>query len=757
MSRPGNPAVPACDAGQRRGAAPAGLLEKLMTAVRPEFRADDLVFDPRDPVFGGPACAVSGCDRTGRKRGLCLGHRQRWLASGEPGLAEFIAAATAGWHGHRPLASCVIAGCNYGLQARGMCRRHTRQWDYAGRPDLAAWQASPAPLPAPPSAPPACRIGYCGLWAQGTSAFCASHDDRWKARSRPDLESFIASYEDPGPGQEHIDLRRLPVQLRLEVQYVLQARRDEQKAKIRPWNVQPIVLALAGTGVSSLLDQPEGYWAGLAAPPRRGWRAFILDAYRRIEALAFGSGWETEYPRDAWRLRNLGIDQPEATIGFGQISQPWLKALAKKWARWQLTTGLSASTAGTGVRALTRFAGFLAAQPASAGRLADVDRPLIERYLAGLSAEMGGRQCHFQHVGALNGFLRAIRQHGWDDTLPASAMIFSEDYPKRGHRLPRALAAHVMAQVEQPASLARQDNPAYQLITLILIRCGLRISSATGLAFDCLVTDADGAPYLRYYNTKMKREALVPIDDELARRTAAQQQRVLLRFPAGTPVLFPRQTSNLDGRRPVSCHTYRGALYRWLTGCDIRDEHGLPVHLTPHQWRHTLGTALINKDVPQHVVQKILDHDSPAMTAHYARLSDTTVRRHWEAARKVNARGETVTLDPAGPLAEAAWAKQRVGRATQALPNGYCGLPIVQTCPHANSCLTCPMFLTTTEFLPQHQAQHQQTLQIITAAEARGQTRLAEMNRQVAGNLGKIITALQADTGETTEAAADAS
>jgi integrase len=752
--RPGQ-ALAADDAGRDERGAPGGLLEKLMAAVRPEFRADDLAFDPRDPVFGGHACVVAACDRPGRKRGLCLGHRQRWLASGEPVLAEFIATATADWHGHRPVASCLIAGCNYGLQARGMCRRHTRQWDYAGRPDLAAWQASPAPLPSPACPPPACRIGYCSLWAQGTSAFCASHDDRWKARGRPDLESFIASYQDPGPGQEHIDLRRLPAQLRLEVQYVLQARRDEQRAKIRPWNVQPIVLALAATGAASFLDQPEGYWASLAAPPRRGWRAFNLDAYRRIEALAFGGGWETEHPRDTWRLRNLGIDQPEAVISFADIPQPWLKALAKKWARWQLATGLSASTAGTGARAITRFAGFLAARHAD--RLADVDRPLIERYLAGLHAEMGGRQCHFQHVGALNGFLRAIRQHGWDDTLPASAMIFPEDYPKRGQRLPRALAVHVMAQVEQPASLARQDNPAYQLITLILIRCGLRISSAAGLAFDCVVSDADGAPYLRYYNTKMKREALVPIDDELARQIGEQQQRVLERFPAGPPVLFPRQTSNLDGARPVSCHTYRAALYRWLEDCDIRDEHGQPVHLTPHQWRHTLGTKLINRDVPQHVVQKILDHDSPAMTAHYARLSDKTVREHWERARKVGAGGQPVQISPGGPLSDAAWAKQRLSRATQALPNGYCQLPMVKTCPHANSCLTCPMFVTTAGFLPQHRGQHQATLQLITAAEAAGHARIAEMNKQVAVSLEKIITALEADGEDEQEAAADAS
>ena len=70
------------------------------------------------------------------------------------------------------------------------------------------------------------------------------------------------------------------------------------------------------------------------------------------------------------------------------------------------------------------------------------------------------------------------------------------------------------------------------------------------------------------------------------------------------------------------------------------------------------------------------------------RLSDTTIRRHWEAARKVDAHGNTVTLDPGGPLAEAAWAKQRLSRATQALPNGFCGLPLVQTCPHANACFS---------------------------------------------------------------------
>jgi hypothetical protein len=65
------------------------------------------------------------------------------------------------------------------------------------------------------------------------------------------------------------------------------------------------------------------------------------------------------------------------------------------------------------------------------------------------------------------------------------------------------------------------------------------------------------------------------------------------------------------------------------------------------------------------------------------------------------------------------------------------------------------MFLTTPEFLPQHREQQQAVLQIITRAEAVGHARLTEMNKQVAGNLGKIITALEAG-GEGKEAAAGA-
>ena len=100
-------------------------------------------------------------------------------------------------------------------------------------------------------------------------------------------------------------------------------------------------------------------------------------------------------------------------------------------------------------------------------------------------------------------------------------------------------------------------------------------------------------------------------------------------------------------------------------------------------------------------------------------------------------------LTNSSPLADAQWAKQHLARATMALPNGYCGLPLQQTCPHANACLTCPVFITTPEFLPQHREQLELTRGIIERARQRGQLRVVEMNQRTAGNLLTIITSLE--------------
>lgn len=596
---------------------PAGLLHKLMGAVRPEFRADVLVADTTNPMFGPGPCAVAGCDRAITGHGLCSGHRQRWVKAGRPDLASFIAETDPRWRRHQPNAACLVEACGYGSARRGLCGLHAQRWEHSGRPDLSAWLASPPAVKQPPVGSN-CRIMHCQLWPQASSPFCHSHHNTWRANGHPDIEEFISNFASvPVLALQRIQLDALAPQLKLEMQFALQCRHDERRGKISPPVVNRVVDMLARSGVVSLTDYPEPSWRQGGHPELNDTmaRAFLTSAIRKVADLADDDGWTAEYPRDVWKMRRLGYPG-EVTMRFTGIAQPWLRELAKRWVRWRLATGLGLEAgARRPVLAITRFSRFLTT--AGVQDFAGINRVLLERYMADLHTAFGTSNQQSLHIGQLSLFLAAIRQHRWEPELPAEAMFYPADIPKKPDRLPRALTEQVMAQLEQNTNLDRWSNQAYRLITLILMRCGLRITDALRLATDCVVTDTDGAAYLRYYNHKMKREALVPIDEELRASIDEQRQHVATRWPDSPRFLLPRPTKNIDGSQPLTSSTYRLALYRWLHSCDIRDEHGKPVHITPHQWRHTLGTALINKDVPQEVVRRILDHESPQMTAHY--------------------------------------------------------------------------------------------------------------------------------------------
>jgi integrase len=126
-------------------------------------------------------------------------------------------------------------------------------------------------------------------------------------------------------------------------------------------------------------------------------------------------------------------------------------------------------------------------------------------------------------------------------------------------------------------------------------------------------------------------------------------------FP-GCGWLFPRVNANGRGQQPSSYGHVYSTLRRWAKALDLRDEHGQPLSLQPHAFRHTYATGLVNNDVDLFSVQSLLDHDSPQMTWRYARLSKESLRRKWEQGQqRINIRGETVPLDMAqcsGPCQE---------------------------------------------------------------------------------------------------------
>jgi len=155
---------------------------------------------------------------------------------------------------------------------------------------------------------------------------------------------------------------------------------------------------------------------------------------------------------------------------------------------------------------------------------------------------------------------------------------------------------------------------------------------------------------------------------------------------------------------------------------------------------------MINNDVPQRVVQQFLGHETPAMTARYAHIHDSTMKRKLAEYRGkvVDITGKVVEGDGPPISSDALWLKRNI--LAQALPNGVCRLPIqLGECPHANACLTCVHFGTSSKYLAALNEQLVQTEGILETARAQGWTRQVEMNERVRHNLLTVIASLESD------------
>jgi integrase len=559
----------------------------------------------------------------------------------------------------------------------------------------------------------------------------------------------------------HYDFRAVSEPLRSELRFAIQQRLDGARFTLHYRRVACAVEFLRSLGVSSLLEHDQEWWdeqlerhcgEGHARSAEKGFIRYARVSVARLRDHAYGVD---PYGADVWLVEALGIPeftyQELRTISFAGIEPQWFREMVKRWARWRLRAGtFSPRTVAHKSAALKVFSNFLGERGEPLAGPERLTRELLEDYRAYVRA-VGWRPT-WAHclLGSVRGLLDDVRANGWEPRLAATATYYRGEIPAKGSALPRAVEEYVMGQIERPENIARLPDLTTQTIVTLLIKTALRGIDATRLPFDPVGFDSAGAPVLLYYNHKLGRDAAIPIDDTLLAAIRAQQESLTAQWPEGSRWLFPAPHRDRGATVPLSTRTLRLRIQRWLAEGEVRDALGHRVHVSVHQFRHTLATRMVNNEVPLMVIKGLLDHSSMSMTEIYARLNDETLKREWERYnQRVNIKGEVITIDPAGPISEAAWMKERLARAKQTLPNGYCGLPLVQSCPHPNACLTCGHFLTTEQFLPVHRAQLAETERLIADAQAKGSERKREMNENIRLNLVRMIEGLEslADRG----------
>ena len=144
-----------------------------------------------------------------------------------------------------------------------------------------------------------------------------------------------------------------------------------------------------------------------------------------------------------------------------------------------------------------------------------------------------------------------------------------------------------MGQLEREENLKRFGDSGGRLLMMILMATGLRVGDGCRLALDCIVLDGQGAPYLRYRNHKMRRDAVVPIDLKLAEAITIQQNAVATEFPMASTYCPVRRGTPMV----VWPSAQQRSAANWSRGCwpaTCVDQLGRPVHVTrtvaSHLW-----------------------------------------------------------------------------------------------------------------------------------------------------------------------------
>jgi len=578
---------------------------------------------------------------------------------------------------------------------------------------------------------------------------CQRHAQRFKTAS-VSIEAFLAdapmiAARSALTGLPRYDLTAATAATRDELRFVLQSIHDgvfDLTFSSKRWNALRAIYTTAATASLVDVDLADQPGARVATASGKRFQQFMRETYDRLAGVQL-SRHDDVWPRSLYACFAKPMQgRPPTAMDFTAIRLAWLRAAAKDvaWQRMALE-GIAPQTAWDMVRDVIRleqWAGERLREPH------DVTRRLLVDWLVYNRATVTPRVVS-QSLSRLRLFLEHARVDGL--AISSDATYLAGELAIRGEldTPPKYFDDRELAQLDAPENLARlsdYNRRAYR----ILRHTGMRTRSLVHLPFDC-VRVVDGAAYLRFFNTKRRggaSEHTIPISQELADVVAQQQHWVRTRWPSDEPTfLFPARNANPTGHRPANTNSFGIVLSRWVRACGIEASDGQDLQFWPHRLRHSLGTQMINNGVPQRAVQDYYGHASPEMTAHYAKLLDQTLRREIEAFReRVNRRGERIDVLPAGIAADAVLLKERIARAKQTLPNGYCGIPIQSRCPHPNACLSCDAFLTDESFRPVLVEQRDRANEHADSAAAAGLARIVEINLADVAALDAVLTGL---------------
>lgn len=284
----------------------------------------------------------------------------------------------------------------------------------------------------------------------------------------------------------------------------------------------------------------------------------------------------------------------------------------------QIERGLAANSIAAYRRDLTKFAIFLKDKP-----LSEVDPETISQFEISLREAKLSVASINRVDSTLRSFFKHLQQeYGYaDPTLEISPK-------KSARRLPKALTiAQIVSMIDAALREGQPITARDQAMLELLYSSGARVSELIGINLNDLSTieTDDGVITTLKLRGKGSKERIVPLGSFASKAIENYMVRVrpdlVAKSAKTTSALFLNSRGSRISRQSA-----------WQIVLNAAEAAGVTEHVSPHVFRHSYATHLLDGGADIRVVQELLGHASVTTTQIYTLITIDKVRESYSMA-----------------------------------------------------------------------------------------------------------------------------
>lgn len=242
----------------------------------------------------------------------------------------------------------------------------------------------------------------------------------------------------------------------------------------------------------------------------------------------------------------------------------------------------------------------------------------LKQYSLQLIDKHYARATQAQNISILKSYYKYLLQEEVIVNNPANGLV----YPKKDSRLPKTLYKNELFALFESVDTSKKYGKRNLALIAVLYSTGMRVSELEALS----ITSFDNHPKSLVVLGKGRKERVVPLNEYTYDLVIDY-----IEFERDT-LLGGEQSQALWINSKKSQLTSRGI--RYIIN-DLVTKSGLLLEISPHTFRHSFATHLLNAGMDIRMVQELLGHQSLSTTEVYTHMDSDALSAQY---RKLNIR-----------------------------------------------------------------------------------------------------------------------